>query len=95
MICKFNPTPARATQTLAPDTSEPPSERDLGSDPTPSPDPSPAPDPDVPKDPQGPEPLPGIIPPRPASGNPVVLLAEKSASARGSTGRPGTRVADL
>jgi hypothetical protein len=45
---------------------EPPSERDLRSDPTPAPDPSPVPDPNVPPGPSGPEPLPGVIPPRPA-----------------------------
>jgi hypothetical protein len=46
---------------------DPDVESDLRSDPTPSPDPSPVPDPNVPSGPKGPEPLPGVIPPRPAA----------------------------
>jgi hypothetical protein len=42
--------------------------RNLHSDPTPAPDPSPVPDPNPPSGPMGPEPLPGVIPSRPAPG---------------------------
>jgi hypothetical protein len=42
-------------------------EHSPASDPTPSPDPSPVPDPKPPAGPVGPAPVPGVIPPRPAS----------------------------
>ena len=59
---------ARSTHDATPPGAEPPAERDLQSDPTPSPDPSPLPDPNLPAGPAGPEPLPGVIPPRPSPG---------------------------